>query len=211
MPQTHPFQDFFVEYCSIKSDPTMTLFIKNMVCQRCIFTVAQVLEKNGITPQAIALGEVALTGELLPAQEQHLRADLESLGFELLDDQRSQLIEKVKTSLLEKVQSGELPEDFSLVRFVSTTFHRDYSALSKLFTEVEGITLEQYLILQKIEKVKEWLVYNELTLSEIAFRLGYNSVAYLSSQFKKVTGITPSAFKNNHSGRRKALDQVHRH
>lgn len=189
----------------------MTLYIKNMVCRRCIISVEQVLEKNGIVPVAVVLGEVTLAQELRPEQEQALRAELESLGFELLDDQRSQLIEKIKTRLIEEVQSGELPEDFSLVKFIGTAFHRDYSAISKLFSEVEGITLEQFFILQKIEKVKEWLVYNELTLSEIAFRLGYSSVAYLSSQFKKITGMTPSAFKNNHSGRRKTLDQVHRH
>ena len=189
----------------------MTLLIKNMVCHRCVLSVEQVLLKNGIIPTGIALGVVTLDQQLIPTQEKNLRKDLETLGFELLDDQRSQLIEKVKILLLEKVQSGELPEDFSLVKYISASFQRDYSAISKLFSEVEGITLEQYFILQKTEKVKEWLVYNELTLSEIAYRLGYNSVAYLSSQFKKVTGMTPSAFKNSHLGRRKALDQVHRH
>ena len=189
----------------------MTLYIKNMVCRRCILMVSQILEKNGITPVTVALGEVTLAGDISPAQEKKLRADLESFGFEWLDDQRSRLIEKVKTLLLEKVQSGELPEDFSLVKFIGQSFHRDYSAISKLFSEVEGISLEKYFILQKIEKVKEWLVYNERSLSEIAFRLGYSSVAYLSSQFKKVTGLTPSEFKANHAGRRHALDEVHRH
>lgn len=189
----------------------MTIYIKNMVCRRCILTVAQILQKNNIVPDAIALGEVSLPGELDQEKEHALRKDLESYGFELLDDQRSQLIEKVKTLLLEKVQSGDLPEDFSLVKFISTALHRDYSAVSKLFSEVEGITLEHYFILQKIEKVKEWLAYNEHTLSEIAFRLGYSSVAYLSSQFKKVTGLTPSAFKISHSGQRKPLDHVHDH
>ena len=189
----------------------MTLYIKNMVCRRCILTVSHILEKNGITPVTVALGEVTLAGDIGPAQEKKLRADLESFGFEWLDDQRSRLIEKVKTLLLEKVQSGELPEDFSLVKFIGQSFHRDYSAISKLFSEVEGISLEKYFILQKIEKVKEWLVYNERSLSEIAFRLGYSSVAYLSSQFKKVTGLSPSEFKANHAGRRHALDEVHRH
>lgn len=189
----------------------MTLYIKNMVCRRCILTVAQVLGKNGITPLNIALGEVTLANELTPEQEKSLRADLDAYGFELLDDQRRRLIEKVKTLLIEQVQSGELPEAFSLVEFVSKALHRDYSAVSKLFSEVEGITMEQYFILQKIEKVKELLVYNELSLSEIAFRLGYSSVAYLSSQFKKVTGMTPSEFKNNHNGHRHPLDGVHQH
>ncbi len=180
-----------------------------MVCARCIIMVGQLLEKNGIVPTTIALGEVRLKVELSPEQDKNLRADLEQFGFELLDDQRRQLIEKVKTVLIEKVQSGELPDNLSLVEFVSHALHRDYSAVSKLFSEVEGITLEQFFILQKIEKVKEWLVYNEQTLSEIAFRLGYSSVAYLSSQFKKVTGMTPTDFKNNHSGRRRALDATY--
>ena len=182
-----------------------------MVCRRCILTVEQVLNNNGITPVTVALGEVTLANELTPEQEKKLRADLETYGFELLDDQRRRLIEKVKTLLIGQIQSGELPETFSLVEFVGKALHRDYSAVSKLFSEVEGLTLEQYFILQKIEKVKEWLAYNELSLSEIAFRLGYSSVAYLSSQFKKVTGMTPSAFKSNHSGRRRALDNVHSH
>ena len=187
----------------------MKLFIKNMVCRRCILTVAQVLEKHAIRPENIVLGEVTLAQELPPEKLQHLRTDLEALGFELLDNQRRQIIEKVKMLLVEQVQSGELPENFSLVKFIGTALHRDYSAVSKLFTEVEGITLEQYFILQKTEKVKEWLAYNELTLSEIAVRLGYNSVAYLSGQFKKVTGMTPTQFKNNHTGHRHALDEVH--
>lgn len=168
----------------------------------------QVLRQNGIVAESVTLGEVKLAEAPDQQQESKLRSDLESVGFEILDDQQSQLIEKIKSSLIEQVQSGDLPEDFSLVKFVSTTFHRDYSAVSKLFSSVEGHTLEQFFILLKTEKVKEWLAYNELTLSEIAFRLGYSSVAYLSSQFKKVTGMTPSAFKNNHIGRRKPLDQV---
>lgn len=186
----------------------MKIYIKNMVCQRCILTVAQLLEKNGIAPVNITLGEVTLAGEITQDQEHSLRADLDAYGFELLDDQRQRLIEKVKVLLIEQVQSGELPESFSLVEFVGKSLHRDYSAVSKLFSEVEGMTLEQYFILQKIEKVKEWLAYNELSLSEIAFRLGYSSVAYLSSQFKKVTGLTPSQFKNNHAGRRRPLDDL---
>lgn len=186
----------------------MTLHIKNMVCRRCILAVAQVLEKTGIAPLYIGLGEVSLAGPLDAGQEKALKAELETVGFELLDDQRSQLIEKVKTLLIEQVQSGEIPETFSLVEFIGKGLHRDYSAISKLFSEVEGITLEQFFILQKIEKVKEWLAYNELSLSEISFRLGYSSVAYLSSQFKKVTGLTPSEFKRNHTDHRRGLDEV---
>jgi len=186
----------------------MKLFIKNMVCRRCILSVTQVLEKHGIRPETVALGEVSLVQTPVAEQLHHLRTDLEALGFELLDDQRSQLIEQVKTLLIGQVQSGELPENFSLVRFVGSALHRDYSAVSKLFSQVEGLTLEQFFILQKIEKVKEWLAYNELTLSEMAFRLGYGSTAYLSGQFKKVTGMTPTEFRNNRAAHRHALDEV---
>ena len=189
----------------------MTIFIKNMVCTRCILTVSSILEKNGISPVHVVLGEVKLVNTLSPTQENNLRNDLESVGFELLDDQRTQLIDKVKTLLLEKVQTGELPEDFSIVKYIGSTIHRDYSAISKLFSAVEGITMEQYFILLKVEKVKELLVYNELSLSEIAFRLGYSSVSYLSNQFKRVTGMNPSIFKQNHSGERKMLDHLHPH
>lgn len=189
----------------------MTLYIKNMVCGRCVLTVTRLLEKYGIKPVHIALGEVHLSEPLSPAQEKALREELQWLGFEWLDDQRSQLIARVKSLLIEKLQTGELPENFSLVKYIGAAMRRDYSVISKLFSEVEGITLEQYLILLKIEKVKELLVYNELTLSEIAFQLGYSSVAYLSNQFKKITGLTPSQFKQNHSGHRKMLDHVHDH
>ncbi|MCC6462775.1 MAG: helix-turn-helix transcriptional regulator [Saprospiraceae bacterium] len=186
----------------------MILYIKNMVCRRCILSVAQVLEKNGLAALQISLGEVSLPGVLSTDQVTSLRADLEAVGFELLDDQRGQLLEKVKTLLIEKVQSGELPEEFSLVKYITQAIPRDYSAVSKLFSEVEGLSLEKYFILQKIEKVKEWLAYNELSLAEIAYRLGYSSPAYLSNQFKKITGLTPSAFKTNHAGRRQALDEL---
>lgn len=186
----------------------MTLYIKNMVCRRCILTVGQVLDKNGIVPSDINLGEAVFSGELSGEQAAKLRADLESFGFELLDDPRRNLVEKVKTLLLREVQTGFLPEDFSIVKFVGQSIHRDYSAISKLFSELEGISVEKYFILQKTEKVKELLAYNELTLSEIAYRLGYSSAAYLSSQFKRVTGQTPGEFKTNHAGRRHPLDEL---
>lgn len=186
------------------------IYIKNMVCKRCIQAVSRELEQLGLQAD-VGLGEAVLQKEPLPETLVILRERLDALGFELLDDQRSRLIEKVKTLLIEQVQLGELPEHFSLVDFVSKALHRDYSAVSKLFSEVEGITLEHFFILQKTEKVKELLVYNELSLSEIAFRLGYSSVAYLSSQFKKVTGMTPTTFKTGHRGLRRALDEVRGH
>jgi AraC family transcriptional regulator len=114
----------------------------------------------------------------------------------------------VKTFLIEKVQSGNIEEHFPLSDFLSKKLHKEYSRISRLFSEVEGITIEQFFILQKIEKVKEWLVYEEETLSEIAWKLGYSSVAHLSAQFKKVTGLTPSIFKKPGLHNRKSLDEI---
>lgn len=130
------------------------------------------------------------------------------LGFEVLDDKKQKQIERIKGLLIKKVQSGSIEEHFSIIEFLSSALHKDYSYITRLFSEVEGITIEQYFILQKIEKVKEWLVYGEMNLSEISYRLGYSSVAHLSSQFKKVTGLTPSHFKKLGPSHRQALDKV---
>ena len=153
------------------------------------------------------MGEVELKDPLTKKQENELQENLNSLGFELLDDQKQKQIEKIKTLLIQKVQTGDIQEHFSITDFLTQKIHKDYSQLSKLFSEVEGITIEQFFILQKIEKVKEWLIYNEINLSEIAWKLGYSSVAHLSAQFKKVTGLTPSAFKKI-GGNRKSLDLI---
>lgn len=185
----------------------MKLYIKNMVCNRCIMVVKQVLEQMQLQPLHVAMGEVELKKPLSVKQQQVLNERLTTLGFELLDDKNQQLIEKIKTLLIAQVQSGEVEEHFSITSFLTGLIHKDYSQLSRLFSEVEGITIEQFFILQKIEKVKEWLVYAENNLSEIAWKLGYSSVAHLSAQFKKVTGLTPSAFKKI-GGRRQSLDEV---
>jgi len=125
-----------------------------------------------------------------------------------LDDKKQKQIEKIKSLLIKKVQSGDVEEHFSISEYLSNALHKDYSYISRLFSEVEGITVEQFFILQKIEKVKEWLVYGELNLSEISFRLGYSSVAHISAQFKKITGLTPSHFKKLGNPQRKSLDEL---
>lgn len=186
----------------------MKLVIKNMVCPRCISAVEQILKENKLPSRYIHLGEVELLKDPGKKRLEKLSADLVSNGFELLDDQRMQLIEKIKTSLIEKVQRGEIEDHFSVSKFLSAKLFRDYSSLSKLFSEVEGITLEQFFILQKLEKVKEWIIYNELSLSEIALKLGYSSTQHLSSQFKKLTGMTPTRFRQIGSVHRKALDGI---
>lgn len=184
------------------------LVIKNMVCPRCITSVEQLLQKHGLVTIRVRLGEVELALEPTEAALGQFAEDLRRTGFELLDDQRTQLVEQVKNKLIQKVQSGNVEEHFSISKFIGNTIYKDYSSVSKLFSEVEQMTLEQFFILQKVEKVKEWLVYNERTLAEMAFSLGYSSVAHLSAQFKKVTGMTPTAFKKLGAAHRQPLDGV---
>lgn len=179
-----------------------------MVCNRCIQAVKQELEKLTSKPFFVSLGEVVMEAPLPEKQTDQFRERLNTLGFELLDDQKQKQIEKIKNLLVSKVQNGELEEHFSISDYLGRSLHKDYSTISRLFSEVEGMTIEQYFILLKIEKVKEWLAYDELTLGEIAWKLGYSSTAYLSAQFKKMTGLTPSHFKKTGNIHRKPLDSV---
>lgn len=184
------------------------LYIKNMVCDRCKMVVKSELEKTGIAPLSIDLGEVLLNSPLDEIQKASIRKALSPLGFELLDDKKSRLIEQVKTLIIELVHYNDNELKINLSDYLSDKLHHDYNYISNLFSETEGTTIEKYFIAQKIEKVKELLVYDELSLSEIAFQLNYSSTAHLSSQFKKVTGYTPSRFKKEKAKRRKPLDKV---
>lgn len=186
----------------------MKLYIKNMVCPRCISSVEEILKRNNLQVKYVRLGEVELEKKPAAAQLKIFAQQLMETGFELLDDQKAQLIEQVKNLLIQKVQSGDVEEHFSLTKFIGEKIFKDYSTVSKLFSELEGITLEQFFNLQKIEKVKEWLVYNEQSLTQIAFNLGYSSTQHLSSQFKKLTGMTPSQFKQLGALHRKSIDAV---
>ncbi|WP_417559048.1 helix-turn-helix domain-containing protein [Mesoflavibacter zeaxanthinifaciens] len=185
-----------------------TLFIKNMVCNRCIMAVKNELDKLGIEPIDVQLGEVTLEKELTTQEKEKFSKALVSLGFELIDDKKSRLIEQIKNTIIDLVHHQDNETKTNLSDVLSEKLHHDYNYLSNLFSEVEGTTIEKYFIAQKIEKVKELLVYDELSLSEIAFRLNYSSVAYLSNQFKKVTGLSPSHFKKIREKRRKPLDEV---
>lgn len=184
------------------------LHIKNMVCSRCKMVVKAELEKLGYRPVSVELGEVVLEKEI--SQSEKLRIDevLHAVGFALIDDKKSRLIERIKTTLVDLVHHQNSHLKSNLSDHLAEQLHHDYAYLSSLFSEVEGTTIEQYYIAQKIEKVKELLVYDELTLSEIADQLHYSSVAHLSNQFKKVTGLTPSHFKQVRDARRKPLDEV---
>ncbi len=186
----------------------MELYIKNMVCNRCIMVVKSELEKYGYHPLKISLGEVMLSDEMTISEKEIFNQHLKTLGFEIIDDRKSRLIGQIKSSIIEIVhqQNSELKSNLS--DYLSSKLHHDYTYLSNLFSEVEGTTIEKYFIAQKIEKVKELLVYDELSLSEIAIQLNYSSVAYLSNQFKKVTGLTPTFFKNIKEEKRKPLDEV---
>ncbi len=179
-----------------------------MVCRRCIMAVENVLHKMGLEFHSIQLGEVALVNSPDQETKSKLANELEMLGFELIDDKKSKLIEQIKSLIVEIVHVNNEPIQSNLSDLIVEKLHQDYNSLSSLFSEVEGITIEKYYIAQKIEKVKELLVYDELTLSQIADQLNYSSVAYLSNQFKKVTGLTPTQFKNGRAIRRKHLDQM---
>lgn len=186
----------------------MQLYIKNMVCNRCIMAIKHLLEELHLHYTSVELGTVELEKEPTESQTALLKERLLQLGFELLDDARKKLIERLKTIVIAQVHHEMDEQRYNFSDILSSTLHKDYSYLSRLFSDVEGITIEKYIINQKIEKVKELLVYDELSLSEIAFRLGYSSVAHLSAQFKKVTGLTPSHFKKLGGQHRKTLDEV---
>lgn len=179
-----------------------------MVCNRCIMVVKSELDKLGIEPNDVQLGEVTLEKELTIQEKEKFNQTLVSLGFEMIDDKKSRLIEQIKNTIIGLVHHQDNETKTNLSDVLSGKLFHDYNYLSNLFSEVEGTTIEKYFIAQKIEKVKELLVYDELSLSEIAFRLNYSSVAYLSNQFKKVTGLSPSHFKKIREDRRKPLDEV---
>jgi AraC-like DNA-binding protein len=184
------------------------IYIKNMVCNRCKMVVKTIFEKLDLHPLAVELGEIELAENDISLSKEQLKKDLQSFGFDLLDSKKTKTIEKVKNLITELVQDKHNVLEVNLSEYLASKLNQDYSAISNLFSEVEGTTVEKYHIYQKIEKVKELLVYDELTLSEIAFQLNYSSVAYLSNQFKKVTGLTPSYFKKLRSVKRRPLDEL---
>jgi len=185
----------------------MKLYIKNMVCPRCVKAVEQIFNNIGAKPIDVRLGEVLLSDPISSEQIESLKPQLLELGFELLDDNLKQQIDQIKSIIIGHIHYKE-DEKFIFSEVLADELHKDYSVLSRLFSETEGITIEQYVILQKIEKVKELLAYNEMNLNEISYKLNYSSVAHLSAQFKKVTGLTPTQFKAQGIHLRKFLNEV---
>ncbi len=179
-----------------------------MVCDRCISAVQNIFDEAEVKVKTIHLGEVETESEISENQLFIIENKLEKIGFEIIKDPSQQLIESIKNLIILKISRLETDENFLLSNFLSNALHKDYSALSKVFSQNENITLEQYYILQRIEKVKELLFNNDFTLTEIAIHMGYKSVQHLSSQFKNSTGYTPTEFKKLKVLDRKPLDQV---
>jgi len=184
------------------------IYIKNMVCPRCIDTVRGIFSDLGMPATSIQLGEVTTTEKISKTQKKQLEEQLTEKGFELLQDQKSKLIGQIKTIIIEQIHyKGEsLSVNFSTI--ITEKLNVEYSSLSRLFSSVEGVTIERFILKQKAEKVKELIFYDELTLSEIAYKMDYSSVAHLSAQFKKETGMTPTAFKKMRSPGRQFLDSL---
>ena len=181
-----------------------------MVCHRCVLAVESILTKEVIPFENVIIGQVKLHTKLSAEQKVRLINSLNGVGFELIDTRNSALIEQIKRLVIAKArnESDEHEKKMKLSRYISREVNHEYTYLSNLFSSVEGKTIEKYFIDQRIEKVKELLIYGQLTLSQIAFDLDYSSVAHLSTQFKRITGLTPTYFKEIGAAKRQALDKI---
>ena len=179
-----------------------------MVCNRCIMVVNDIFRQLSIAPVSVTLGEVVLAEEADGDKRNELKKRLQSVGFELIDNKRTLLIEQVKRAIIELVHRNNNELKKNLSEYISDSLRHDYTYISNLFSEIENTTIEKYFIAQKIERVKELLVYGEMNLNEIADILNYSSAAHLSAQFKKITGLTPSHFKQVKENKRKPLDKL---
>lgn len=186
------------------------VLVKNMVCLRCVMAVEDILRNEAIPFHQVTIGEIHLCDDLSKNQKLSLVQALEHIGFELIDNQTSGIVEKIKKLVIKRARneiSGE-ESKIKLSKYLSDAVNHEYTYLSSLFSSIEGRTIENYFIEQRIEKAKELLVYDQLTLSQIAYELEYSSVAHLSTQFKKITGLTPTYFKELGTEKRKALDNI---
>lgn len=187
---------------------TLKLYVKYMVSIRCKMIVREELSKLGLHYIFVELGEVEIKEDLTEAQLEQFRAGLLKSGLELMDDQKAKLIEKIKNVIVEMIHYADDPPRIKNSDFISQQLNHDYTYLANLFSESTGTTIEHYIIAHKIEKVKELILYDELNLTEISYKLNYSSVAHLSNQFKKITGLTPTIFKKLQHKRRITLEDV---
>lgn len=186
----------------------MKLYIKYMVSTRCKLAVKEELKKLGLHFVIVDLGEIDIMENINEEQREELKTALLGVGLELMDDKRAILIEKVKNVITDMIHfSDELPK-INYSEYISEKLNFDYTYLSNIFSEVKGMTLQQFIIIHKIEKVKELLAYNEYSLTEISYKMNYSSVAHLSNQFKKITGLSPSQFKQLKEKRRSPIEEI---
>ena len=190
--------------------PAMTLLVKNMVCDRCVLVMKDILQNESISFQRVIFGEIHLFNELSQEQKERLLKAFGRVGFELIGTPGRALIEKIKQLVIKRArnEADENQKRSKLSHYLSREVNHEYTYLSSLFSSVEGKTIEKYFIEQRVEKAKELLMYGQLTLSQIAFDLEYSSVAHLSAQFKKVTGSTPTDYKETGAVKRQSLDGI---
>ena len=186
----------------------MKLFIQNMVSLRCKMLVRQELEQLGLKVLTVDLGEVQLAEKISDENRNLLKQRLHLSGLELMEDKVAMVIEKIKNVIVEMVHYSDLPLKENFSDYLSNIMKKDYHQLSVLFSKTKGITIEHFIIIHRIERVKELIIYDELSISEIAWKLHYSSVSHLSSQFKKVTGLSPSEFKNLLRRNRNTLESL---
>lgn len=185
--------------------PKQKLYVKNMVCPRCISSVKSIAARLHIPAASITLGEIELDHTVSDHKLNLLNEELKQQGFELIDNRINRIVEEIKKRIIQYLAGLSGGKSLKLSAYITQHVHYDYSYLSDLFSSVEGITIEQFFILQRIEKVKELLVYDEMSLAGIAFETGFSSTAHLSAQFKKITGLTTSHFKKIKESKRKSI------
>jgi AraC family transcriptional regulator len=190
-----------------KTEP-FTITIKNMVCPRCIDTVKRIVGSSGLPLIEVKLGEIHLGTRPSSKQKENLSKGLEENGFEIVQSAKARQINQIKTLIMNRVHYGEGSPELTLSSYLSQNINYDYSHLSKLFSSIEGITIERFATLQRIEKAKELLIYDEHSITEIANQLEYSSPAHLSAQFKRETGITPSKFRFQRTPIRQSIDSI---
>ena len=186
----------------------MKLFIKYMVSNRCKIVVKEILKEMNLHFILVDLGEVDIMEDLTTEQLEKLKKELQESGLELMDDKKSILIEKIKTIIIQMIHHTEEDIKINFSDYLSEKLNHNYNYLANLFSDIQGTTIEHFIIFHKVEKIKELMIYDELTITEIAYKMNYSSVAHLSTQFKKVTGLSPSHFKQLKDKRRKPIEEI---